>query len=123
MMMMLLAVSAAGFAQTASDAKDWGKADMAALTQAAEAGDVEAQFELGSRYAVGKDVAEDATEAAKWYEKAAEGGHGMAQYVLGVCYEHGVGVEENAEVAKGWFEKAAAQDIPLAKDALEGLKE
>lgn len=50
-----------------------------ALTlQAAEAGYVPAQAQVGMLYAVGKGTAQNFAEAAKWWMKAAEAGHGLA---------------------------------------------
>ena len=41
----------------------------------AEQGDMDAQFELGWRYADGKGVTQSYPEAVKWYLKASEQGH------------------------------------------------
>ncbi len=49
----------------------------------AEAGDAEAQFNLGVRYDVGRGVPEDDVEAVRWYRLAAEQGDAYAQYDLG----------------------------------------
>jgi TPR repeat protein len=46
--------------------------DISDLRKAAEQGDAQKQFELGSRYYTGKGVAKDHAEAMKWYCKAAE---------------------------------------------------
>lgn len=46
---------------------------------AAEAGNVESQYMLGCRYLLGKGVAVDYAEGAKWIRKAAEQGYGSAQ--------------------------------------------
>jgi TPR repeat protein len=52
------------------------------MTEAAEQGDAEAQFNLGSRYIFGMGVAQDKVKAAEWYRKAAEQGHEAAQKKL-----------------------------------------
>jgi len=52
------------------------------LRQAAERGDVTAQFELGQLYEDGHGVEKNETEAAEWYRKAAEQGYGEAQEAL-----------------------------------------
>ena len=44
---------------------------------AAEAGNVESQYMLGCRYLLGKGVAVDYAEGAKWIRKAAEQGYGQ----------------------------------------------
>ena len=70
-------------------------------------GHADAQYSLGVSYETGKGVAEDATEAVKWYQLAADQGHADAQYSLGVSYETGKGVaEDNAEAVK-WYQRAA----------------
>ena len=46
---------------------------------AAEAGLVDAQFNLGGMYDVGLGVPQDYAEAAKWYGRAAEQGDARAQ--------------------------------------------
>jgi TPR repeat protein len=67
------------------------------------------QFERGLRYAKGDGVAQNFTEAAKWYRLAAEAGHGEAQHKLGFLYAMGRGVPmDNAEAEK-WLGKAGAQ--------------
>lgn len=80
---------------------------------AAEQGDAEAQFQLGSlynSYAVGTDRNERKIEALRWFRKAAEQGHVEAQYRTGNYYRLGQGVvaRDKAE-ADAWFIKAAAQ--------------
>jgi len=57
----------------------------------AEAGDDEAQSELGFCYSAGIGVAPDELESLKWNRKAAEQGNPKAIYVLGSCYEAGDG--------------------------------
>ena len=61
----------------------------------AERGDVLAQTELGSFYAIGKGVGKDLVEAVKWYRKAADQGYYLAQTMLGDCYTHGKGVAKD----------------------------
>ena len=75
----------------------------------AEAGDRDAQFDLGVMYIIGMGVGRDSAEAAKWYRKAAEQGHANAQNNLGLMYMSGRGVaKDNAEAVK-WLGKAAEQ--------------
>jgi hypothetical protein len=67
----------------------------------AEQGHAEAQFNLGIMYDVGRGLAQDLTEAAKWYRKAADQGYSEAQFFLGFLYTAGLGVaQDNAEAAK-----------------------
>ena len=49
------------------------------LTPVAEAGDAEAQYQLGVMFESGRGVARDYRQAAEWYRRAAEQGHVFAQ--------------------------------------------
>ena len=72
-----------------------------ALTlQAAEAGYVPAQAQVGMLYAVGKGTAQNFAEAAKWWIKAAEAGHGLSATNASMVFR-GSGVKgDPAVVAK-----------------------
>ena len=48
----------------------------------AEAGDAEAQKNLGVMYAIGEGMPQDDAEAVAWFRKAAEQGHAEAQFIL-----------------------------------------
>ena len=62
---------------------------------AAKAGDVDAQYNVGYCYENGEGVEQNYSEAAKWYRKAAEQGLSAAQHGLGFLYAYGQGVKEN----------------------------
>lgn len=49
------------------------------VSQGCGAGGKNAQYNLGQCYRLGRGVAEDITEAVKWYRKAAEQGHENAK--------------------------------------------
>ena len=70
--------------------------------KAAEHGDANSQFFLGSMYA-------DHEEAVKWLQKAIEQGHAYAQYILGLLYSIGLGVEKDYAEAVKCFTKVAEQ--------------
>jgi uncharacterized protein len=72
----------------------------------ADAGQAEAQFDLGLLYAQGLGVARDLTEAAKWYRKAAEQGNAEAEFALGQMYSRGWGVPRDQADALRWLEMA-----------------
>ncbi|MCL2076384.1 MAG: sel1 repeat family protein [Betaproteobacteria bacterium] len=82
------------------------------LTRMAEAGDANAQFDLGSRYSLGQGVPQDYRQAFNWYRKAAEQGHDGAQNNLGSMYDRGNGVPQSLQQAIYWWRKAAAQGSP-----------
>lgn len=73
----------------------------------AEAGHVDAQFNLGLMYDNGTGVARSLETAAAWYRRAAEAGDRTAQSYLGEMYAKGQGVEQSFEQAAEWYEKAA----------------
>ena len=75
--------------------------------KAAEAGDAQAQFNLGFAYEYGEGVPQNSIEAVKWYRKSAEQGYARAQSNLGFAYEHGEGVQKDATEALKWHCKAA----------------
>ncbi|MDB4521582.1 sel1 repeat family protein, partial [Akkermansiaceae bacterium] len=90
----------------------------------AEAGDAEAQQELGRMYASGNGVPQDYSEAVKWFRMAAEQGDARGQHRLGVMYELGYGVPQDYAEATKWIRKSAEQNyygssIWLEKNAKE----
>ena len=97
-------------------------ADIAALRKKAEAGDAEAQYNLGECFLNGDGVAKDMAEAVKWWRKAAEQGAVWAQYNLGVCFYEGNGVDKDHSEAVKWYRKAAEQGYAPARDALRRLE-
>ena len=78
------------------------------LRALAEAGDIEAQYNLGV-YAAGRGVSQDAAEAVTWFRRAAEQGHAGAQFTLGVMLAAGEGIPEDDVEAVAWFRRAAEQ--------------
>lgn len=85
--------------------------DLAEMKTKAEAGDVNAQTNLGSIYYSEQNY----PEAVKWLRKAAEQGDAQAQYNLAVCYYEGKGVpKDNIEIVI-WLRKAAEQGLKEAQ--------
>lgn len=80
-----------------------------ALRQAAADGDPKAEFEVASRFAEGRGVETDLSQAITWFERAAEAGLAPAQYRLGSLYEKGQGTTRDLAKAAAWYEKAVAQ--------------
>ena len=74
----------------------------------ADQGQAQAQVSMGLMYGSGHGVAQDDTEAAKWYRLAADQGHSYAQFMLGLLYASGHGVPQNYVLAYMWLELAAA---------------
>ena len=72
----------------------------------AKAGDVNAQYELGTCYMTGKGVHQDFEYAMEWLLKAADQGEPFAMYNIGILYSCGHGVKQNCSIAQLWFAKA-----------------
>ena len=79
------------------------------LRAAALKGDPRAAYEVGLRYAEGKGVPANYTEAAKWYERAARGDIVPAMFRLGTLHEKGLGTTKDMAAAKRFYEQAAAR--------------
>jgi TPR repeat protein len=60
--------------------------------KAADQGYVEAQYNLGIAYTIGKGVLKDDKQAVYWYQKAADQEYAEAQSNLGVKYTFGKGL-------------------------------
>ena len=88
------------------------------LRQAAEAGDADAQYNLGVRYVNGEGTPQDFGEAYRWYQLAAEQGHAMAQAALGGMYFLGRGILKDDLEAVRWFRRAAEQGTEVAQGFL-----
>lgn len=73
---------------------------------AAQAGDLEAQTNVGQIFERGLGGEPNYEAAVIWYTKAAQKGHSRAQFNLGTLYEQGLGVEKNKLTALNWYRKA-----------------
>lgn len=74
------------------------------LEQAAQSGDLTAQYEL----ALQRITAGRTQEGVTMLRRAADRGFAMAQYRLAKLYERGEGVQTDLAVARQWTERAAA---------------
>ena len=97
---------------------DWFlSSETKALIAKADAGDVDAQFRVGSAYDTGNGAPRSAENAMKYYLMAAEKGHAKAQNSVGSALQ----AEEKYSEALVWFERAAAQGHALATNNLAFL--
>ncbi|MFP5409904.1 MAG: tetratricopeptide repeat protein [Gammaproteobacteria bacterium] len=87
----------------------------------AEAGDADAQLQLGMRYATGDGLVQNDKEAAKWFERAARQGLAEAQYEYGLALLNGRGVVQDYRAAFGWIEKPALRGHAKAQYSLGEL--
>lgn len=86
-----------------------GKSIDPALLAKANAGDAEAQYQLGNAYNYGHKVRRDYAQALIWYRKGAEQGNADSQFQLGGLYHFGHGVPLDEVLAFDWSKKAAVQ--------------
>src|SRR5438270_433860 len=92
----------------------WQRADYSAAIAIwrplAEAGDADAQFNLGQAYRLGRGVPLDLSAAKVWFERAARAGHLDAETTLGLL------VFQNGDRVQGlkWLKQAADQGEPRA---------
>jgi hypothetical protein len=87
----------------------------------AEAGDAEAQNQVGLMYGAGLGVTRDDAEAARWFERAAAQGHHRARSNLARLYLLGLGVEKDTEHAAGLYKRSARAGYVKAQAALGNL--
>ena len=91
------------------------------LRQQAEAGNADAQFNLGIAWINGSADTVNYDQARYWWEKAAAQGQRIAQYNLGVLYDEGRGVSQDYHLAAQWYRKAAQQGFISAQYNLGNL--
>jgi len=89
----------------------------------ADAGDPEAQLNIGFLYDAGQGVPADPSRAVSWYRKSAEHGHAAAQYNLGMMYAAGRGVTQDHVQARYWLMQAAGQGLQEARALLPEVAE
>jgi TPR repeat protein len=92
--------------------------NLALLQREANAGNSEAQFQLGRLYDTGEKLERDRKKAITWYTSAANQGHAESQYRLAIAYLYGIGVARNAANGENWLTNAAKQNHPVAKEML-----
>lgn len=96
-------------------------AELSALTANADAGDADAQFDLGWKHYEGNGAPKDFDRAAHWLRRAADQNHHAAQVRLGNLYEWGHGVPEDPRIAAQWYQRAADGGLAPAHFALGKL--
>ena len=109
-----------------SEVQDLTPEDIAALLQAAQSGDTDAELRLGVAYffsglvrssgqvapyaKLGTGIQENHSEAAYWLRSPAEQGSGLAQCTLGTIYAGGLSGPADYSEALMWFTMAADHD-------------
>ena len=83
----------------------------------------EATTHLGTMFARGRGVAQDARRAVQYFQKAALQGHAVAQFELAECYDKGNGVAQDYRQAATWYEKSAEQGYARAQTSIAFMVE
>ncbi len=97
------------------------QAAIKALIQLANNNDAEGQYQLGQRYLLGDDIAQNFNQALSWLQAAAEQAYVPAMKVLSELYASGLGVAIDSDKAIFWLEKAENLTKARAKAANEVL--
>jgi TPR repeat protein len=78
--------------------------------QAANEGDLRAEFWLGSIYmGGGYGITQDRKEGFYWFMRCAEKGDDICQVSVGTAYEYGSGVRRDIQQALNWLRRSAEQ--------------
>ena len=98
------------------------------LKARAEAGDSEAQWELGSWLEDGLTdpkgfvfIHPDARAAALWFRRSANAGNPAGQINFGCCLSAGCGVRRDDTEALRWFKRALLQSDPTAPNNIASV--
>lgn len=111
------AILAAALVVSPVMAADYSQLPAAQLSVKANAGDAEAQYQLG--YNLYHDKTHpDMPQARSWFEKAAAQGHAKAAYAAGLMYSHGDGGNADEARAVSYFRQAAAGNVGPANAAM-----
>lgn len=93
----------------------------AALWGLAEAGDPNAEYQMGLallQWSWERDNQQWLADAADWVRRAAEQDHVRAQLVLGILHEKGRGAIQDFQAAMDWYRRAAEQGDALGMTRL-----
>jgi TPR repeat protein len=92
---------------------EYEKLLLADLLRRAEARDMHAQFELGSRFNYGRSAPKNVKEALHWLRRAAQNGQPEAQRLLAVKFFNGYDVPVDHDEAFKWTQRLAESgDLP-----------
>ena len=85
------------------------------LTDKAESGDAEAQYQLALIYFEGKAVDQNLTRAGMWFHQSAKNGNYKSFGWLSYLYETGIAVAQNYEISLQWLMKLIDADRSNAR--------
>jgi TPR repeat protein len=89
--------------------------------RAANAGDMNSQYNLGVMYFEGESTPQDYGKALDWYRRAADQGNAKAQHNLGLMLAHGEGTAPDKVEAYKWFELSGTGDAIAATTEMQSL--
>jgi TPR repeat protein len=92
--------------------------NVSALRSRAEAGDANAQVDLGLAYRLGEIVEKNYAESMTWYAKAAKQGNANAMFNVATFYYNGDAVKIDDIQAYAWFSLAARSGSKKAEEAV-----
>ncbi|MCY1355386.1 Sel1 repeat protein [compost metagenome] len=92
---------------------------LASCQQAAQNGDLQAEYELGEFYYDGQRTPRDLNKALNWFEQASLRGHALAQERLGMMFFRGEGVKANNVQAYIVLKMAAVNGAEDAMDSAD----
>jgi len=108
-----------GTAVDIASANHWYALGLEVTLKKANSGDVNAQYHLGRKHAVGVEGAvKDINIAIEWYKKAGEQGHTISLNRLGILYLEGTKVHRNLVKAKEYYKKSAENGNAIGKNNL-----
>jgi len=117
----LIGLICAGCKQSSSESvknTDFAQIPFAQVKAAADNGDPRAQYELGYRFHVGKDVLKEPAAAAEWWKKSAAQKYPPAELSLGLAYGSGDGVTRNVEEGIKLCRLAADSGLARAEETM-----
>jgi TPR repeat protein len=106
---------------TRGDVPDWGVVQARAGKITMRREDVRQTLSIGLGYYRGDGVAQNYSEAARWFRLAACNGDSRAQNNLGILYNRGLGVKQDFKKAARLFGLAAAEGYARAQHNLAFL--
>ena len=105
----------------AQDLEQDAHGELARISAAAEAGDLEAMARLGVMYYWGDGAPLDWDKARIWLLRASDLGHRDAQAKLGAMYFLGQGGDRDLGESIKWFRRAAEQGEPYAQGCMGAM--
>lgn len=82
--------------------------------QAAEAGDIQSQVDVGVMYMLGEGVSQNSAQALEFFIKAAKSGSAVAKNNIGVLYYQGIDGLSDYDKALYWYKLASKEGVELA---------